>query len=493
MLCIPSLGAKNKNTNEYIHPRIANKIDKYICVECDKDLILCKGKIRNPYFRHKNESTDPCHYYSSPTETQIHKEAKMLLKYLLDNKIPLSFIRNCECCKKEEIIKIPEITDKSSIKIEHRFEYNGLKIADVVYIDDENIKYIFEICNTNKTKNENRPEPWFEIDAMTLINIVNNNENLNSIVIPCIRIKRCENCELENLKVVDIEKYIRIKLGQTVFDIKYSDECTCRIICDNCRLRQKPSFYFDDDDNIIDDFNKEYSYVCTCRINENKCNYYYCARPDHLRFWFDARKDTEHNKKIIDLFSDFQKNYKSIVYSYKGSFYAYIIDSNDYDINVYSHYKDYPLSNNYPCVKEMDLTGEGTVQIIKIILETIKNLEKDKIIIEKLNNAYYKTSDIKNNYIYFKINFSKKDLIKNLGGKWNNEHKLWYIKKSIYIDNKDYIDSFIERKIEWVECCMCSISRVFDSYDYVCLKCTDKLVNDDDLKNPFYGCYMSKK
>ena len=192
MLCIPSLGAKNKNTNEYIHPRIANKIDKYICIECDKDLILCKGKIRNPYFRHKNESINPCNYYSSPTETQIHKEAKMLLKYLLDNKIPLSFIRNCECCKKEEIIKIPEITDKSSIKIEHRFEYNGLKIADVVYIDDENIKYIFEICNTNKTKNENRPEPWFEIDAMTLINIVDN--NIFSVVIRCIRTTKCKKC-----------------------------------------------------------------------------------------------------------------------------------------------------------------------------------------------------------------------------------------------------------------------------------------------------------
>jgi hypothetical protein len=51
MLCIPSLGAINKNTNKYIHARIANKIDKYICIECDKDLILCKGKIRNPYFR----------------------------------------------------------------------------------------------------------------------------------------------------------------------------------------------------------------------------------------------------------------------------------------------------------------------------------------------------------------------------------------------------------------------------------------------------------
>ena len=74
------------------------------------------------------------------------------------------------------------------------------------------------------------------------------------------------------------------------------------------------------------------------------------------------------------------------------------------------------LPNGYSYVKELDFTGEGTVKIIKTILETIENLEKKKIAIEKLNNTYYKTSDIKNNYIYFKINFSKKDLIKNLGG-----------------------------------------------------------------------------
>lgn len=420
MLCIPSLGAKNKNTNEYIHPRIANKIDKYICIECDKDLILCKGKIRNPYFRHKNESINPCNYYSSPTETQIHKEAKMLLKYLLDNKISLSFIRNCECCKKEEIIKIAEITHKSSIKIEHRFEYNGLKIADVVYIDDENIKYIFEICNTNKTKNENRPEPWFEIDAMTLINIVNNSENLSSIVIPCIRIKRCENCELENLKVVDIEKYIRIKLGQTVFD-KNIDMCDC----------------------------------CT-----EECNQYFCdKRPSHLRFHFNARKNTENNKEIIDLFDEFYKNYKVIVCSSKGNLNAYIINSNEYKKYNYWNVDSCYLPDNYPIIKQICLTGEGTVQIIKIILDTIENLEKEKNMKEKYKNIKYKTSDIKDKHnVYFKINFSKKDLIKNLGGKWNNEHKLWYIKKSIYINNKDYIDSFIEGKIDWIEdiCYMCN-------------------------------------
>ena len=34
------LGGINKITKEYIYPKIANKNDKYICSECNKDLIL---------------------------------------------------------------------------------------------------------------------------------------------------------------------------------------------------------------------------------------------------------------------------------------------------------------------------------------------------------------------------------------------------------------------------------------------------------------------
>ena len=77
-----SLGAINKNTGEYIYPKIANKKDKYICPECDKELILCQGNIKVHHFRHKADNINPCHHYSNPTEAQIHKDAKILLKNL---------------------------------------------------------------------------------------------------------------------------------------------------------------------------------------------------------------------------------------------------------------------------------------------------------------------------------------------------------------------------------------------------------------------------
>jgi hypothetical protein len=292
MLQLLSLGAINKLTGEYIYPKIANKKDEYICYECNKDLILCKGEIKNPYFRHKVDNNNQCHNYSNPTETQIHKDGKLLMKHLLEKKIKISFIRNCICCKKSEEFEIPEITEKSNIKLEHRFEFNGVKIADIAYIDDNDLLCIIEICNSHKTSSEKRPEPWFEINAETLIKKANDNNLLSSIQIPCIRSEKCEDC-IQNEKL------------------------------------------------------------------------------------------------------------------------------NLYDIN-------------------------------------------DEIIIDK--NKRYITSGINHKkYIYLDVEFSRKEMIKEFGGKWNKEHKLWYILKSVYNENKYTIDNFIGKKIIWItnDCEYCNGTGFF--------------------------------
>lgn len=222
MTTVPPLGAINKTTGAYVYAKIANKKDEYICPECDKDLILCRGEIRIPHFRHNIDSVNPCHHYSSPNESQIHKDAKLLMKSLLENKVSVSFIRRCCGCNQNEEFEIPEITESSTIQLEYRFEYKGTKIADVAYIDDGDILCIFEICNTNKTRGENRPEPWFEIDATTLIKIANDN-NLTTLQIPCIRCEKCEDCIKETLKKI---KRRRESFSQK-FIINESDSYNC--------------------------------------------------------------------------------------------------------------------------------------------------------------------------------------------------------------------------------------------------------------------------
>jgi hypothetical protein len=236
-----SMGAINKTTNKYEYPKIANKINKYKCPFCEKDVIFRNGKIKQPHFAHCKSNT-PCSYYEKPNETQIHKDAKLLMKTLLDNKTTLNFYRTCNYCNEENdsvksffarcnkevklfTHKINDYDD-SQAYIEYKFTYNeSRKSADVALTQKNELKYIFEICYKNKTKEENRPEPWFEIKAETLINETNSGENIKEdgeITIECIRDYKCDICKkkeeyekerqnviLENLKKREQEKRIR--------------------------------------------------------------------------------------------------------------------------------------------------------------------------------------------------------------------------------------------------------------------------------------------
>jgi uncharacterized protein YkuJ len=374
-----SIGAINRVTGEYVYPRIANKKDEYICPECNKDLILCQGKIRVHHFRHKTDNITPCHHYSNPTETQIHKNAKLLMKTLLEQKVPISFIRTCVSCNKNDEFEIPEISETSAIKIEHRFEHNGFKIADVAYINNGEIVCIFEICNTHKTRSESRPEPWFEIDAKTLIDIANDIW-VGAIQLPCIRCEKCEDC-IENtkmqllkqtkmqMKYYDIDKYIRIKLGQTIFPTPTRKEC----------IYKKPlcigRWKCDDFDDCME-------------CNECKYNEWYdkvWKKEGHLSIHYDAQEDFTHNKKIIKLFEEDFVDNNVVIHTWKGCVHLFIVSK----VN-YKRYDYYPEKTEFytfkekqytrkvswkhinfpPYIKEIQLEGSefgayGTVEIIK--------------------------------------------------------------------------------------------------------------------------------
>ena len=197
-----SMGAINKITNEYEYPRIAQKGKKYVCPECKKDVNFCKGQIKQPYFAHK-KSESPCYYYDKPSESQIHKDAKNLLKTLLTKKTQMNFYNVCKDCE-DKVYGCCELFEdnyEDNIKaiIEYRFTYNDSnKSADVALIKNNNIVYIFEICYKNKTRENARPEPWVEIKAEEFIRDINNGTLLdeNGILhIQCIRDSICNECE----------------------------------------------------------------------------------------------------------------------------------------------------------------------------------------------------------------------------------------------------------------------------------------------------------
>lgn len=280
------LGAINKKTGKYVYPQIANKNNAYICPDCSKDLIFCHGKIKVPYFRHSVDSTNPCNYYDKPNESQIHKDAKLLMKRLLDDKTKISFIRKCDSCDNEECFEIREMTNASKIEVEYDFDYNGKKIADVAYLDNGKILYIFEICNTHKTAPEKRPEPWFEIDALTLINMANDDVNSDTLKVHCIRNEKCKNCiskiekEREPIKKAKniLLKWFDDKIcnGDLVYPPFHASECCifdCEYYCD-------PFNTFNNIDDILV-YHKENP---TCVI--------------HLCYFCETVNTKEHDKQI---------------------------------------------------------------------------------------------------------------------------------------------------------------------------------------------------
>ena len=209
------MGAINKLSNDRENPKFADKKNQYKCPDCNKDVIFKKGKIKKAHFAHK-ASEIKCSFYDKPSETQIHKEAKILMKSLLANKKELHFYRKCSDCDKQKIINI-DYNDNDKAIIEYKFKYNDSnKSADIALVKDNNIKYIFEICYKNKTKECNRPEPWVEINAEELIKNINENDDYN---IECIREYTCDECN---------EK-ITIEKNKKILEEELQKNCLCKI------------------------------------------------------------------------------------------------------------------------------------------------------------------------------------------------------------------------------------------------------------------------
>lgn len=181
---------------------------------------------------------NPCNHYNNPGETALHKDAKELMKTILTKCMNITIKRRCSQCLNHTIpIEIKTQNDNTSTELEYRFNHSGnLKIADVVYLQNGEIKYIFEICNTHKTKEEDRPEPWFEIDAYNLIKSFGENSTDN-IYIDCLRPKQgylslekqdkhiCDKC-FQNyvMETKQIREHINNMLGFKVTKYNY-DSC----------------------------------------------------------------------------------------------------------------------------------------------------------------------------------------------------------------------------------------------------------------------------
>lgn len=172
--------------------------------------------------------------------------------------------------------------------------------------------------------------------------------------------KYCEKCgiyyssKFKHETFDDIEKYIRIKLGQKIFPTPYLKICKNRI------AHQK-----------ISDFLVDCEKCDNCKYNEwyNKV----WKTEGHLRFDYDARHDISHNQNIIELFSEDFINKKIVIHSWKGDIVTYIISKLSYD--KYDYWRGNCSTDyiDYPYELKSTLTDESTVEIIKYLIFICRN------------------------------------------------------------------------------------------------------------------------
>ena len=175
------LGAIDVETKEYTLPSDAQKGRSYTCIDCEQCVILRKGEIRKHHYAHYAQST--CTYYEHPNESQIHKDAKLLMAKLLTSRHSLQFVWNCTMCNTRSdnyaLNGVPSLIyrEGDEVKLEYRDPEKNW-IADVAIVNNGEVRYIIEIKHTHATTTP-RPEPWFEVNALEFIQEANNPELLD--------------------------------------------------------------------------------------------------------------------------------------------------------------------------------------------------------------------------------------------------------------------------------------------------------------------------
>ena len=161
-------GALRKDTREYTLPGEAERTMEFVCIECGEKVILKRGDIRRPHFAHyHNSSHNPCTYFTHPSESQIHKDAKHKLALFLRQRRAINILWQCPNKEKRSWCKWSGSTrvkyqEDDRVVVEYR-DPAGRFVADVALLNGKRVKYIFEFKHTHSTMEGTRPEPWFEI------------------------------------------------------------------------------------------------------------------------------------------------------------------------------------------------------------------------------------------------------------------------------------------------------------------------------------------
>ena len=160
---------------------------------------------------------------------------------------------------------------------------------------------------------------------------------------------------MEDLKVNDLEKYVRLKLGQKVFPTPSIKQCL---------VKRKEG--------------EEQNPYCQCKNCTYNKWYYTWEYEGHLRLDFDAGQFTKSNFKILQLFDDLFQEVKVVIHTHKNSVQAYFVHLEDYQKYDYweEGYLDMMILGMIPYIESMDLTDLTTVEIMKTVIERVEKIKQ---------------------------------------------------------------------------------------------------------------------
>jgi hypothetical protein len=158
----------------------------HTCPTCCIPLLYKCGSKNKAYYSHKPSSNNStCRYLKKENET--HFRAKQLIyEILLHRKHTIHLSRQCRKCSGNFLFEIEPLPSAYKILLNYTFEYNQMnRTADIVCLNDKDeIEFIIEICNRSQLSCSRRPEPWYEMNALE---IINKNYAETNIHLKCIR------------------------------------------------------------------------------------------------------------------------------------------------------------------------------------------------------------------------------------------------------------------------------------------------------------------
>ncbi len=252
-------------------------VGRYQCCVC-KDKVhpnRPSGNIRW-YFSHYPNSNCSMkdNTSNSDNESSNHKLAKYLLREVLMSKRIIS-IAPAKCstteCKSIGSSCNVDYIDGDVSHVEYTLD-NGSR-ADVVLINNESIRYVFEIRETSKTKTY-RPNPWFEFTARNVLDQYATFKNTTDIImLRDIKDYYCGNCpQSHSIKLIIDTPHCNRNINQSVGNNSDYDHKFPYATIGNLKYFVKYHVISDITHNIpLNDILDTYKYYCT--KNNMKINY----------------------------------------------------------------------------------------------------------------------------------------------------------------------------------------------------------------------------